>query len=80
MVVPGAAVEPSLGSAVMRTVTSPPFTGSVAGSTGKTTTLLELTGSWSRSVVQLSSKRPALRSSPEALAFTFTTRLRTLLP
>ncbi len=45
MSLPGAAVDPSLGSAVMRTVTSPPFTGSVAGSMGSTTMLVELVGS-----------------------------------
>ena len=76
---PGAAVEPSLGSAVMRTVTSSLGRGDAASSMGKTTTLLELTGSCARSRSQPSSNRPALRSSPVAFASTFTTRLKTVL-
>ena len=63
----------------MRTVTSPPCTGSVAASMGSTTTLVALAGSAADAVVQSSSNNAELRSSPLAVSPTLTLKLSVLV-
>ncbi len=63
----------------MCTVTSPSLTGSVAGSMGSTTMLVELDGSALLAVVQPSSKSAALRTLPVAVSPTRTVKLTVLV-